>query len=109
MENGNKELEQKLKLSAQRALLGCIPTSLRSASFEYKGTEIACRFIFNGTVSYADKELLSCAATEIIADYSSPYTISEEYLDVSCPGEMEYLTFLVFLRYEPKCNIVIEA
>ena len=101
MENGNKELEQKLKLSAQRALLGNIPTSLRSASFEYKGTEIACRFIFNGTVSPDDKELLSCAATEVIADYSSPYTVSEEYLDASFPAEMEHLSLLVFLRYEP--------
>jgi hypothetical protein len=89
-----------LRLSAQRALVGNVPGSLRSVSVEYRGTDIACRFIFDGEPSEEDQELLTCAATEIIADFKEPYTISEEYLAVPCPGEMTYLRHVVFKRHE---------
>ncbi len=89
-----------LRLSSQRALLGNIPTTLRSASVEYRDTEIACRFVFDGEPSEYDRELLSCAASEIIADYNDPYTISEEYLAVQYPSEMKYLQHIVFARHE---------
>jgi hypothetical protein len=90
-----------LRLSAQRALWGNVPTTLRAASVEYRGTTVACRFIFDGAPSEDHRELLSCAATEILADHREPYTLDEEYLDVPYPAEMEHLRYLVYLRYEP--------
>ena len=97
---GHDEKGILLRLSAQRALLGNIPPSLRCASVEYRGTDIACRFVFDGEPAEDDKELLSCAATEIIADYSEPFTISEEYLAIRQPAEAPYLRHIVFRRHE---------
>jgi hypothetical protein len=96
----NDEFGIDLRLSSQRALLGNIPASLRSASVEYREKEIACRFIFDGEPSEYDRELLSCAATEIIADYNELFTINEEYLSVRHPSKMRYLQYLVFERHE---------
>jgi hypothetical protein len=90
----------RLRLSAQRALLGNIPANLRCVSLEYRGTEIACRFVFHAVPSEEEKELLSGAATEIISDYSGPFTISEEYLAVPCPQALPFLRHLVYLRNE---------
>jgi hypothetical protein len=89
-----------LRLSAQRALLGNIPANLRSASIEYRGTEIACRFIFYAAPSDDDKELLSCAAAEIISDFPDFYTVSEEYLAIPSPLKITHLGHIVFLRHE---------
>jgi hypothetical protein len=90
----------KLRLSAQRALLGNIPKSLRSASIEYRRTEIACRFIYDGEPANHDKGLMSSAAAEIIADFRDPYTISEEHLAILYPQEMTCLRHIVFVRHE---------
>lgn len=98
MEAENRK--QKLKLSAQRALLGNIPKSLHSVSLDVSEYTICCRFAFVGVPTEEEKELLSCAATEIIADFSSPYTIAEEYLEGVDSGAVEYLPLLVFLRAE---------
>ncbi|WP_024873624.1 hypothetical protein [Tolumonas lignilytica] len=89
-----------LRLNAQRALLGNIPASLRCVSVEYNSTEIMCSFVFDGIPSADDKELLSHAATEIIADYPDVYTINEVYLSIPYPKNMPYLRNIVFMRYE---------
>jgi hypothetical protein len=89
-----------LRLSAQRALLGNLPKSPRSASIEYRGTEIVCRFIHDGEPASHDKELMSSAIAEIIADFKEPYTISEEHLVVLYPQAMAYLQHIVFKRHE---------
>jgi hypothetical protein len=89
-----------LRLGAQRALLGNVPHSLRSASVEYRGTDIACCFVFDGDPTEDDKDLLNCAATEILADYREPYTISEEYLAIPAPIKAPCLRYIVFKRHE---------
>ena len=89
-----------LRLSSQRALLGNVPSGLRCASVEYRGTEIVCRFIFDGEPDEVAKAMLGCAAAEIIADYPEPYTISEEYLAIPSPADMPYLRHIVFMRHE---------
>jgi hypothetical protein len=89
-----------LRLSAQRALLGNIPTSLRCVSVEYNSTEITCSFVFDGIPSSDDKELLSHAATLIIADYPETYTINEVYLSIPYLQNMPYLRNIVFMHYE---------
>lgn len=90
----------KLCLSVQRALWGLIPPSLRAVSVAHDGHIIAFRCIFDGFPSEDDRELLSMAATEIIADFDAPYLIDEEYLAIPYPQPMEHLRYLIYLRYE---------
>ncbi|MEJ2795952.1 hypothetical protein WAE56_21350 [Iodobacter sp. LRB] len=90
----------KLRLSAQRALCGNVPGTLRSVSVEYHDTVIACRYAFDDGATTSEMELLSCASTEIIADYREPYTITEEFVIVPFPSKPEYLRYLVYMRAE---------
>ena len=90
-----------VRLSAQRALCGAIPNSLRAVSVEVVGQTIQVRSIFDDGCTEDDKELLSVAGTEIIADFPDLLTIDEEFLVIAMPQSMQHLTHLVFLRYEP--------
>ena len=89
-----------LRLSGQRALWGNVPGSLRAASVALDGNRIRFRAIFDVAASSGDKNLLSSAAAEIVADFEAPITIEEEFLDVPAPLEMEHLQNLLFLRAE---------
>ena len=89
-----------IRLSAQRALWGCVPNSLRAFSACISGKTIIVRAIFDETVTEKDKELLSEAASEIIADYVEPYSIKEECLVIPVGQSMEHLESLIFLRHE---------
>jgi hypothetical protein len=90
----------RLRLSAQRALWGNIPTSLRAVSVEYDGHLIRCRYVFDGAPSAFDRDLLAQAGTEIISDYSSPYSVDEEFIVLPEPAPISHLKHLVFMRYE---------
>lgn len=90
-----------LRLSAQRALWGAIPPSLRAVSLELRGDVIHFRAVFQPGASDDDRELLSVAATEVLADFSAPITIVEEFLESAAPARPESLRYLVFLRAEP--------
>ncbi len=89
-----------VRLSAQRALLAQVPASLRAVSVATSAYEVRFRCFFDTSASDTDRELLSDAATEIIADFSAPWTISEEYLTVPAPEPMQHLEHLVFMRHE---------
>ncbi len=97
----NTEKQTDIRLSAQRALWGCVPQSLRAFSVELGEKLIRTRAIFDETVTEADKGLLSETSTEIIADYPAPFTIDEEFLVVPVGQKMEHLRTLTYLRYEP--------
>lgn len=90
-----------IRLSAQTALWGCVPTSLRAFSGDIRDHLVLVRAIFDETVTDEDKELLGAAAAEIVADYAEPFTIEEEYLVVPTGQSMQHLPTLIFLRYEP--------
>lgn len=96
----NQDLSVLVRLSAQRALLGHIPALLRAVSVDVDADKVYLRCVFDGESSEADRELLSMAASELIADFFEPYTIKEEYLHVSQPKRMSHLKHLVFLRHE---------
>jgi hypothetical protein len=89
-----------LRLSAQRALWGHVPASLRAVSLEMRGTAILFRAVFEPGAKDADRELLSIAAAEVVADFGAPTTIDEEFLDLAPPSMPPHLRYLVFLRAE---------
>ncbi|HEY0557898.1 MAG TPA: hypothetical protein VGG20_26850 [Thermoanaerobaculia bacterium] len=89
-----------LRLSAQRALWGCVPASLRSVSLEMRGKTIVFRSVFAPAATDEDRELLSDAAGEVIADFSDSFDIEEEILEVAWPVKPPQLRYLVFLRAE---------
>jgi hypothetical protein len=104
MREKDDQLGLDLRLSAQRALWGHVPPSLRAVSLEMRGTTILFRAVFEPGATDADRELLSVAATEIIADFEDPTMIEEEFLDVAPPEKPPRLRFLVFLRAETQCR-----
>lgn len=89
-----------VRLSAQRALLGAVPTSLRSFSIEIAGNVIRTRSIFDGTETPDHRELLSCASTEIISDFLPPFTIEEEFLCSPVGTPVQHLHHVIFQRHE---------
>jgi hypothetical protein len=90
-----------LRLSAQRALWGAVPASLRAFSVEISGHIIHVRSVFDETWTEEHKELLSIAGSEIISDFHAPFTIEEEFLNIPVKEAMKHLTHLIFLRHEP--------
>ena len=96
----NKDLRVQIRLSAQRALLSQIQLSLRSVSIDIDERRIYFRCIFDGEPTEYDRELMSTVASEIIADFSAPYTIEEQYLSTKMTNEMNHLKYLVYLRHE---------
>jgi len=98
-----------LRLSAQRALWGAVPPSLRAVSIAVEPTEeaenrwdyrILWLCIFDGTQTEAEVELLREAATEVIADYPDRVTIEERYEVTPLPEKPRRLLELVFQRAE---------
>jgi hypothetical protein len=94
------DLAATLQLSTQRALWGRVPRSLRAVSVDAAEPEIRFRCYFDAEPSDEERQLLSEAAAEIIADFSAPWTISEEFLDLPAPRPMQHLEHLIFLRHE---------
>ena len=95
-----ENLSTKIKLSAQRALLGSITDSLRAVSIDVVEEKIYYRCIFKREPTENERDLLSVAATEVIADFSALHKIEEEYLVVTETEKIFHLKYLVFLKYE---------
>jgi len=89
-----------LRLSAQRALLGAVSAALRAVSVELRGTQICFRAVFDAAHTPDNREMLSVAATEVIADFPAGYTIDEDYVVVNADTPIQHLRHLVFLRAE---------
>jgi hypothetical protein len=89
-----------IRLSALRALLGNVPSSLRSFSAEVSGNVVRLRSIFDDTATEEHIELLSIVGAEIIADYPAEYALEEDFWKLSSSAQMEHLSELIFHRYE---------
>ena len=87
-------------LSAQRALRGMVPTSLRAFSVEIVGNVIRTRSIFDGTETLDHRELLSGASAEIIADFPPPFVIEDDLLSFPVGTAMHHLSHVIFQRHE---------
>ncbi len=94
-----KEIDIHLRLSAQRALWGHAPSTLRTASIDIKNNVILWKCIFDKDATDNDFELLRMAGTEIIADFSH-FNIEEEMTIIPFPTKTEDLEFLVYYRHE---------
>lgn len=93
--------EAALRLGLQNALLGRVPQSLTAVSVELDYDAVRVRYLFDRSATEQDKRLLSEAGTELIGEFSESYRIEEEFLVIADRSEMEHLSSLVFLRYEP--------
>jgi hypothetical protein len=91
-----------LLLSFQRALLGAIHQELRQASIEADrlAHRILVRFEYDGTPSERAIESGQIATTEVIADFSAPWTIHEEHLEVPFPARLTPLELVAYRRGE---------
>lgn len=101
-------MNEDIRLSAQRALLGCVTGGLRAVSIELSRHTIKWRCVFGSEIAKNSQwEILSEAAAEVIADFPEPMKIEEEYLVVrfrdseqAKPNKIPHLEHVVFLRHE---------
>ncbi len=94
-------IDSKLRLSAQRALLDAVPVGLRAVSIEIKEGMIFLRSIFESQKSKDEHwESLSIAGIEIISDFPD-HKITEEFLiNDDITQKMKHHKHLVFMRKE---------
>ncbi len=82
------EIRVRLLLSVQRALLGIVPASLREVACGWDCTEVKLRFVFDGEIDPDDYEAAQIVGTEVIADFSEPWTIAEEIVRIDYPTDL---------------------
>jgi hypothetical protein len=82
------QLSIRLRLSVQSALLGAVPAALREVSCGWEGTEIKLRFVFDGKIDPDDIESARIVGTEVVADFSAPWTVSEEIIRIDYPNDL---------------------
>ncbi|MED4531380.1 hypothetical protein [Metabacillus fastidiosus] len=90
----------KLIISCHYALLGVISNKLRGLTVKLDSRTLYWRGYFDGEPTEEEKERLSIACTEVIADFSIIEDVHEEYLNYPYPFKMEMLQFWAFLRWE---------
>ncbi len=91
----------KLIMSCHYNLIGAIPKNLRGLTVKLENGTLYWRGYFDGEPTEDEKEVLSVACTEVIADFFDIINdAEEEYLNYAYPLEMELLQFWAFLRWE---------
>jgi hypothetical protein len=100
---------ERLRQSAQQALWGRVPPSLCAVSVAATENQIHFRCYFDAGAPENERQVLSEAATEIIGDFSAPWTISEEFLDLAAPEPMRHLEHLIFLRDEQATRVIYQV
>lgn len=98
----SREDDNRLLLSAQRALRTHVTSELRSVSadIDLERQSVHLRFVFARQPSVSERDAASCAATEVIADYSGEWGLNEEYLIVPAAKTMPLLRLRVYHRCE---------
>ncbi|WP_435016231.1 hypothetical protein TA3x_003795 [Tundrisphaera sp. TA3] len=96
------EDDTRLRIGAQLALLTHVTPELRSVSADIEPGRrlVQVRFIFAREPSHSERDAASCAAGEIIANYSDGWSIDEQYLVVPTPEKMSHLRLVVYHRCE---------
>ena len=85
----------RLRLSAQRALLGAVGPSVRAVSVAYRDESIVFQAFVDPDVTDAEREDLDDAAGDVVDDYPSGWTlevvIGDEVRDLPAWPELVYL------------------
>jgi hypothetical protein len=91
-----------LILSLHRALHGAIPVNLRGLKVKINGDTLFWIGYFDGEPTEEEKEILSVACTEVIADFPNIDSVKEEYINYPSPLKMEVANLYDwgFLRWE---------
>ncbi|KOS66282.1 hypothetical protein AEA09_18875 [Lysinibacillus contaminans] len=89
-----------LIISSHYSLLGAIPNKLRGLTVKLENETLYWKGYFDGEPTEEEKEILSVACTEVIADFPTIKDVKEEYFNHSRPLKMEMLQFWAFLRWE---------
>jgi hypothetical protein len=76
-----------------------IPPSLRSVSVEFRNDTIVWQCIFDKDATEDDFELLSSAATEVIADFEG-HMLEELLRKIPFPEKLVHLKNLIYHRHE---------
>jgi hypothetical protein len=84
----DSQIQVRLLLSVQGALLGAVPATLREVTCGWEGTEVKLRFVFDGAIEPDDYKGAQVASTEVIADFSEPWTIWEEIVRIDHPTDL---------------------
>ena len=89
-----------IMLSVQRALLGNVTSNLRGVAVDWDDRLIHLVCYYNGVISDDDRETMSCAHTEVVADFidHKPVQMTLERLDT--PNKMNGFRAWAFLRKE---------
>ena len=92
-----------LVLSLVRGLCGEVHPELRQASIEAdEGSQVVrLRFDYDGEAVGPARESCYGAATEIIADFPSPWNLDEQHVAAPAPGSLSSLQHVVYRRWEP--------
>lgn len=90
---------QELALSVQRALLGEITSNMAAITAGLRDRTVLLRAYCFGPVTDEDKEHLSLAATQVIADYPEPWTIEESCISL-LESKLGFLDIFIFMRAE---------
>lgn len=93
-------LRAKVLLSATRALLGAITPSVRGITVVYNKEFIKLRVYFDIGATEEEKELISDAHGEIIADFPEIKTFPYEVIELPFPERMQVLSDWIYMRYE---------
>ncbi len=77
-----------LLFSVNRALWGEVSPNMRRVEAKADGYIILLRFYFDGEPSSEDRNSVSCAGAEVIADFSDEYVIEEEIIRLDAPERL---------------------
>ncbi|QKC95777.1 hypothetical protein [Mesorhizobium sp. NZP2298] len=82
------DIQAKLLLSVQRALLGAVSRRLRAVTCAWEGVEITLRFVFDGEPTDQDSEDAGIVAAEVAADFPAPWTVDEDIARLDYPDDL---------------------
>lgn len=96
------EIDTRIRLSAQRALLTHVTPSMRAVSVEVQPAAQTAwmRFVFDGEPSPDGREVASCAHTELLTDFVDEYSVELELVACPAPARMVHRRWLVYERCE---------
>lgn len=94
-------LNNYVKLSVQRALLGNVTTNMRAIAVELNEFDISLLFYYDGKIKENDEETASEIETEVMADFYDYYNIDVNLIRLDYPKPIKNSSgFYIYLREE---------